>query len=234
MTRERVRPFCAPLWLEGIFRWGGGPEHTVGVLRRILLAFDDSAPARRALEEAVCLARDEGARLIVVAVEEGLARFDGGTASEILEEHEQRQDDCRLWLWAAEAYARSRGVPVTTELRAGVVAQQLAAAAAAHRADLVVVGRDSHLGVLRRIGHTKAERLARISDRPVLIVSEQAPAPAQDADLAASRRPAGQLSSALTAAVPAAGDGLAALSSRASTWPIASSRADSSRSARSA
>lgn len=122
------------------------------------------------------LAQAEGAGLIVIAVEEGLPRADGGSASEILDDHERRQDNCRLWLWAAEAYAAGHGVRAWTEIRAGTFAPQLAAAVIAHRADLVVLGRKSHLGIWKRLGHSKAERLSRLCDRPILIVSEAAEA----------------------------------------------------------
>ncbi len=146
-------------------------EHTEGVLSKILVAYDDSAPARRALEQAVHLARLERAGLIVIAVDEHLARLDGASIAEVKDEHQRRQDECDLWLWAAEAYAAAQGVQVGTEIRIGNFTQQLAAAAAAHQADLLVLGRPSCRGLRTRLLRTKTERLSRHVDRPLLIVS---------------------------------------------------------------
>jgi len=141
------------------------------VLGRILVAYDDSAPARRALEEAVRLAQSEGASLIVVAVRDRLPPWDGASVGEVRAEHERRQDACYLWLWAAEAYITARGLTVRTEIRAGNLVRQLAAAADAHQADLLVVGRTQRPGPRARIFGSKAERLCRRLSRPILIVS---------------------------------------------------------------
>lgn len=151
-------------------RRGGNGEDTVGVLSTILVAYDDSAPARRALEQAVYLARLDGGRLVVVAVQEPAQLLDGGPASEFLEQHERSQDACQLWLWAAEAYVRAHGVPARTEIRIGPLASAISDAAEAHQADLVVVGRASgpRRGIRRT--RTKAELLCSRIDRPLLIV----------------------------------------------------------------
>jgi len=96
------------------------------------------------------------------------------SAAEVRAEHERRQDACYLWLWAAEDYVTARGLAVRTEIRAGNVVRQLAAAADHHQADLLVVGRNQHLGPWARIFGSKIERLCRRSDRPILIVSAAA------------------------------------------------------------
>jgi len=140
------------------------------VLRRIVVGYHDSASARRALEEAVRLAQLEGARLIVVAVAQHRPWLDGVSVAEIDEEHERSQDSCHLWLWAAEAYAAAHGVAVRSEIRIGNLAQQLAAAAAAHHADLLVVGRSSCMGLRARLLGTRTERLCRHFGGPLLIV----------------------------------------------------------------
>ncbi len=100
--------------------------------------------------------------------------WDGASVGEVRAEHERRQDACYLWLWAAEAYVTARGLPVRTEIRAGNLARQLAAAADAHKADLLVVGRNQGPGPWARIFGSKAERLCRRLSRPILIVSPSA------------------------------------------------------------
>jgi universal stress protein F len=136
---------------------------------RILVAYDDSPSARRALAEAVRLARVEGARLIAVAVAEHPPAFDGASLGEVREDHERRQRACRLWLRAAEAYADEHGVQLRTDIRSGSFAQQLARAAAIHQAELVVIGRRSHPSLWRRLTGTKAEKTTRHLGCPILI-----------------------------------------------------------------
>jgi nucleotide-binding universal stress UspA family protein len=141
------------------------------VFRRILVAYDDSSAARQALAEALQLAQQQNARLIVLAVEEHLPRYDGATLGEVRDEHERKQRDCRRWARTAEAHAAVCGVPIRTEIRTGSLARQLASAATAHRADLVVVGRTHHPGIWARLAGTKAGKVSRRVACPVLIAS---------------------------------------------------------------
>lgn len=113
----------------------------------------------------------EGARLVAVAVEEHLPRYDGATLGEVRDEHEREQRDCRRWLRTAEAYAHEYGVRVRTEIRIGSLTRQLASAASAHQADLVVVGRTSHPRIWRWLVGTRTDRVSRRAGCSVLIAS---------------------------------------------------------------
>lgn len=135
----------------------------------ILVAYDDSPSARRALAEVVSLAQVEGARVIAIAVAEHPPHLDGASLGEVRQEHERRQRTCRLWLRAAEAYADEHGVQLRTDIRSGRFAQQLARAAAIHQADLVVIGRGDHPSVWSLRAGTKAERATRHLGCPILI-----------------------------------------------------------------
>ncbi|HCU97502.1 MAG TPA: universal stress protein [Actinobacteria bacterium] len=148
----RIREYASPKAAQRV----KGP-----VLNRILVAYDDSTTVRRALAEVVCLAQVEGARLIALAVEEHLPHFDGASLGEVREEHERRQRTCRLWLRSAEAYADEHGVRLRTDIRSGSFMQQLARSAAAHQADLVVLGRRNRPGTWGRFTGSKAERATR-------------------------------------------------------------------------
>jgi nucleotide-binding universal stress UspA family protein len=141
------------------------------VLTRILVAYDDSPSARRALAEAVCLAQTEGARLIAVAIEQHPPRYDGADASDVRENHERGLRACHRWLKAAQAYACEHGVQISAEIRTGSFTQQLARAAADHQADLVVLGRPSHPHIWHRLTGTKAEKAARHLSSSILIAS---------------------------------------------------------------
>lgn len=147
------------------------------MFRRILLGYNDSPGARQALAEALQLTQQQNARLIVLAVEEQLPRYDGATLGEVRDEHERNQRDCRRWLRTAEAHAHECGVPIRTEIRVGSLTRQLASAAAVHRADLVVVGRADHRSIWARLASTKSGKVSRRVGCPVLI----APAPRRPA-----------------------------------------------------
>ena len=140
------------------------------MFRRILVGYNDTPGARQALTEAVHLARQEGAALVVVAVEGPLARFDGNTVGEIRDEHARRQRDCRRWLRTAEAYADDNGVRARTEILTGKLTWQLASAANAYHADLLVIGHSSR-GMWRRLTGTTAGRVSRYTRCSVLVAS---------------------------------------------------------------
>jgi nucleotide-binding universal stress UspA family protein len=140
------------------------------VFTRIVTGYNDSPRARRALAAAVRLASQaDGADLTVVAVHRGLA-FSGDSIGEVRDAHRSRERTCAGWLSAALAYADERGVELRTEIRMGGVAQQLAAAAAAHRADVVVVGRSRLVVSLLGLLGTTADQLSRRCNCAVMIV----------------------------------------------------------------
>jgi nucleotide-binding universal stress UspA family protein len=139
------------------------------VISRIVVGYNDSPGARRALAQAVELARELiGAELVAVAVEEHLARA-GESIGEVQDAHETGQRACRRWLKAASAYADEHDITLRTDIRIGRAPQQLAAAAAAHHADLLVVGHSGHSPVWARIAGTTADKVSRYAACSILV-----------------------------------------------------------------
>jgi nucleotide-binding universal stress UspA family protein len=68
------------------------------------------------------------------------------------------------------AHAGAFGVRLTTELRTGHPAQEILAAARAHRADLIVLGHSGRSGAWGRFLGTTAEKVSRHAECSVLIV----------------------------------------------------------------
>lgn len=136
---------------------------------RILLAYDDSPGARRALTTAVTLVTDQHATLTAVAVEAHLPHY-AATVGEVDEEHAVEEQACKRWLTAATAYADEHQLPIATEIRAGHPAQELIHAATAHDADLLVIGHSGHSAVWGRFVGTTAEKVSRHAPCSVLIV----------------------------------------------------------------
>jgi nucleotide-binding universal stress UspA family protein len=139
------------------------------MFRRLLVAYDGSAGAKRALETAVELARRDEAALFALAISPHLPRG-AATIGEVEEERIHGELE-NTWLLAeaSEVGARS-GVLIETELRLGHPAQQIVQAAQEHHVDLIVVGHSGHSGVWGVFLGTTAEKVSRHAPCSVLIV----------------------------------------------------------------
>ncbi|TJZ93668.1 universal stress protein [Actinacidiphila oryziradicis] len=136
---------------------------------RIVVAYDDSPQARRALERAIGLARNHGTQLITVVVEAHPPHH-AATMGEVEEEMVVEEQAFRPWLAAARAFADEYSVQVTVEIRAGPAAQELVRAAEKVHADLIVLARRG-----RRVPwvphlRSTAQQVSRRAPCPVLIV----------------------------------------------------------------
>jgi nucleotide-binding universal stress UspA family protein len=139
------------------------------VFRRIVVAYDDSPRARRALERAIGLARNHGTQLITVVVEAHLPHRPA-TRGEVEEEMVVGERVVRPWLAAAHAFADEYGVQVTVEIRAGPAARELVRAAEKVHADLIVLGRRGRRVLWVPHLRSSARQVSRRASCPVLIV----------------------------------------------------------------
>ncbi|MDX6347971.1 MAG: hypothetical protein QOF84_2761 [Streptomyces sp.] len=148
---------------------GTATEPTGGVIRRIVVAYDHSPQARRALERATALARNHGTQLITVMVVAHLPHH-AATMGEVEEEIVAEERASRSWLAAARAIADECGVQVTVEILAGPAARELVRAAEKVHADLIVLGRRGHRGPWAPHLRSTARQVSRRASCPVLIV----------------------------------------------------------------
>lgn len=140
--------------------------HSTENLRCILLATDLSARCDRAQDRAVQLAREHGARLIALCVNE-TSPGDVLTArrTQVVDRH------------AAERRFRAglgdTDIQAELVLETGHAAEVIRKTAEARQCDLIVTGvaRDETLG--RLLLGTTVEKLAREVDRPILVVRER-------------------------------------------------------------
>ncbi len=142
--------------------------------RRIVVPLDGSELAERALPEAEKLAGLSGAPLHLIRVVDvaALHRLAGyGAAIEyaaMVQVLEDEQVAARDYLERMERELAGRGLPVTTELRHGMAARELAAATAT--GDVVVMATHGRGGMARWFLGSVAEEVARRSPVPVLLV----------------------------------------------------------------
>ena len=136
-------------------------------MRTIVVGFDDTEPARRALERAAELAEALGGRLVVTSVAPLIMTSPRSVGPhdpvDPPEEHRRQLDDARALL--AERPVEAEFVPAD-----GEPADTIILLADERDADLIVVG-TREPGVLERLlGQSVSAAVARKADRDVLIV----------------------------------------------------------------
>ena len=133
---------------------------------RVVIAVDGSDEARRAARCGLQLAQRFDATIEVLFVVERKAPRLTETASETTELRERGQ----AALAEIEELAAALGHPVTTNLSEGKPAVEISEYAAAHGADLIVVGGQGMTGLGRRLLGGVTEQVLHRSDVPVLVV----------------------------------------------------------------
>jgi nucleotide-binding universal stress UspA family protein len=93
--------------------------HTLGMFQRVLVAYDGSDGAKKALDAAVSVARRDSAELIGLAIEAHLPHY-GATVGEVEEERRFEEQACTQLLAEASSYAAGRGVAIQADLRAAI------------------------------------------------------------------------------------------------------------------
>lgn len=139
------------------------------MFRKILLGYDGSAGAQRALEVALEMARLCGAELWALAVEERLPHF-VATVGEMEEEKELANQYYGHHLAAAGEQAAKAGIELRTMLRAGHPARVIVDVAKEGDFDLVVLGHSRHFEVWAMFLGATAEKVSHHAPCSVLIV----------------------------------------------------------------
>jgi nucleotide-binding universal stress UspA family protein len=149
---------------------------STGEFARILVPTDFSACAEEAWATAQRLARALDADLVLVHVVMEAAVYSGAPFARGLAAEAQagarKWADEQLQRWAETA--RAAGLEVRTELRTGVVHEQIVDAATETRADLIVLGTHGHGGLKRAVLGSVADRVIRLGPCPVMSVPEPA------------------------------------------------------------
>ena len=136
-------------------------------IRRILLAIDLSSASDRATEQALQLAADLGADLLIVSVIDPASPFGGGPA---IARMDQRRAAREAAAQAVVVRGRTAGVHVRFLVWEGEPGPAIVEAAAAEGADLVVVGTHGRSRVGRLVLGSVSDYVVRHASRPILIV----------------------------------------------------------------
>jgi nucleotide-binding universal stress UspA family protein len=139
------------------------------MFKKILLAYDGSEGANRALEAAIELAKLHEGKIWALAVEENLPHVIA-TAGEYQDIKEQANEKFRKLLEAARARGEEAGIELKTILRAGHPAQTIISVAQDAEVDVILVGHSGLSGVWAAFLGTTAEKVSRHAPCSVLIV----------------------------------------------------------------
>ena len=142
--------------------------------RRILVAYDESAPARYALEVALKMVQETGGRLMLMHV----VRPATGAGGEYVSSLESL--DTAHHLEADEMLTRVRqGLPPSIRadqmVREGLIADEIVAAARAWEAEMIVIGTRGRGRLAQFLLGSSAEDVIRRAPCPVMAVGRRAP-----------------------------------------------------------
>jgi nucleotide-binding universal stress UspA family protein len=137
------------------------------MFKKILHANDGSKGADKALALALGLAKQEGAELHIVCVEE-ISEFPE-TIGEVKNEKRIADRRYRGILKRAEALAAEQGVKVQTHLLTGHPVRDILILAGELGADLLVIGATGHSTFYERLIGGRADRLVDLAPCPVLV-----------------------------------------------------------------
>lgn len=138
------------------------------MFQKILLAYDGSAGAKRALDVALDLAHTYRAELWALSVEERLPHY-AATIDEVQEEHEFAKHYFQEALAVAYLRALRAGVELKSEIRAGHAARTIVDFVREGSFDLVVLGSSGHSKAWVMFLGTTVEKVSRHVSCTVLI-----------------------------------------------------------------
>ena len=138
------------------------------MFKRIVIANDGSKGGFKALALACDLAKQHGAALHMISVEE-LPNIPA-SIDEVIETKTEENHKFHDVLAQARTIAKKKAVKFDAEVVAGHAVAAVVAYVKAKKADLLVVGFVGHSALYERIIGSTADRLLRLSPCPVLVV----------------------------------------------------------------
>jgi nucleotide-binding universal stress UspA family protein len=143
----------------------GSPVY-VGI-QRILVAFDASPHAERALNVALSMAGDMKAKIFVLAVIRPPEMAESAEFNAVLDEGRERFENSFIPI---RERAKQKEIELETDVVVGHPAEQILHRADAIQASLIVLGKRSHTILHRWMLGSNSERVLKYAHCPVMIV----------------------------------------------------------------
>jgi nucleotide-binding universal stress UspA family protein len=140
--------------------------------QKILYPTDFSTMGQTALEMATSLARDRGAKLVIVHVEEPPVAYGGGEFYYGIEEPNREE----LKRMLAEVVPADPAVPYEQRLMIGSPATAIIEMARRENVEMIVMATHGRTGLTRLLMGSIAEEVVRKAECPVLVVKTAVPA----------------------------------------------------------
>lgn len=141
--------------------------------RKIVVGFDGSDAAMRALDFTIAQVRSQGDSILIAHVLEW-SPYSFLTPSEVEERHRRRTEELqraeKAILTPVVGRVEAEGIPVSTVMRYGHIAETLCRIARDEGAAAIVIGRMGHSGFASRVFGSVAASLAQVAPVPVVIV----------------------------------------------------------------
>ena len=138
------------------------------MIRKILLAYDGSDPAMKALDAAVDLAGKYKAELFVLSVAQP-PDFGEDVETEAIIENSRNYHQ-QLLVPVRRRIAASAGIQAHFEVAVGHPAQQIIYHADRHKVDLIVLGHRGRSKFVRLLLGSVSKQVVQYADRQVLVV----------------------------------------------------------------
>ena len=150
-----------------------GDRRNPGSLKHILAPIDLTPDARKAVDYAVALARDVGARLTLLHVHNSNFNCDYVLGPNDYSEEDRYRAEAEKGLRQWRADYKEEGTGIDICFRVGVPCEEIAAAANELKTDLIVISTHHYHWFDHLMNGSDAERIVRRAPCPILVVPQE-------------------------------------------------------------
>ena len=139
------------------------------MFKKILVGYDGSDGAKKALRAAVDLAKHYGVEVFSISVEEDLPHY-AATVGEVLEAKAEKNGYFARLIEEAKELAAKEGIVLHTKIVAGHEVEAIVDYAREHHFDLMVIGFMGHSRIYDRVWGSTSQNLTRLVPCTVMVV----------------------------------------------------------------